>query len=180
MKRRISIFLMAITSVFFYSCKKDIKDPKLEYNHKANELIQQLISEENCNCVLEIPKENIVEIEMHESPNLNTEKDYIKKLSLKDKEELDSIIKISEDFELDENYIITKNIKLIQRDSSFRILSKDITFNTKTCRKGVLYFVKPIFNKNFDLAIINYGKSGLCCDLGRKFFEYKNNKWERK
>ncbi|RKR11448.1 hypothetical protein C8C83_3181 [Flavobacterium sp. 90] len=180
MKIRISIFLITITSIFFYSCKEGIKEPKLEYNNKANELIEQLISEENCNCVLEIPKENIVEIEMLENSTLNIEKDYIKKLSLKDKNELDSLIKISEGFELDKNYVTTKKIKLIKRDSSFRTLSKDIIFNTKTCRKGVLYFVKPIFNKKFNLAIIKYGKSGICCDLGRNFFEYKNHKWERK
>jgi hypothetical protein len=179
-KITISIFLFAINCFLFSSCKEEIKEPKFDYNYKANELIQQLITEEDCNCILEIPKENIVKIEILENPALNREKDYIKKLSLKNKKELDSITKISEDFELDENFIKSKNIKLIKRDSTFRILSKDITFNTITCRKGVLYFIKPIFNKSFDLAIINYGYSGICCDVGRKVFVYKNNKWKRK
>jgi hypothetical protein len=180
LKTTSTLFFIAICSLFFSNCKEKIKEPQLEYNQKANQLIQQLISEENCNCVLEIPKENLIEIEIQENPRVSNAKEYIKVLSLKNKRELDSVIKISEGFELDKNYIKVKNIKILKRDSTFSILCKDITFTTKTCKNGVLYFTKPIFNKNFDFAIINYGMSGLCCDVGRKFFEYKNSKWVRK
>ena len=178
MKIKTSIFFIFSITLFLFSCKEKIRTPKSEYNHKANELIQQLISEENCNCILEIPKEDIVKLVMLENPNINSE-NYIKKLSLKNKKELDSLIKISESFKLDENYIKSRNIQIIKRDS-IRILFKDLNFVAKRCKKGVIYFLKPIFNKKFDVAIINYGRCGFCCALGSQTFIYKNCKWELK
>ncbi|MEO7977718.1 hypothetical protein [Flavobacterium sp.] len=174
MKIRNSIFILF--AIFLVSCKKEIIKPKIEYNQKANQLIQQLISEENCGCILEIPKESLIEIQKLENPNSNFEKIYIRKLSLQNRNELDSLDKLSKNFKFEEKYLKKNNIKLIKR-SSIRELEKGVTFFSKTCRNSFKYFIKPIFNKEFNKAIINYGSVGLHGELGMKFFEYKNNKW---
>jgi len=55
MKVKASILIILV----FICCKNKEPKPKFDYNQKANELIQQLVLEENCDCVLEIPKETI-------------------------------------------------------------------------------------------------------------------------
>lgn len=162
-----------------FSCKSETEKPKAQYNQKANELIQQLILEENCECILEIPKENLNELEKIENPRVNFDSIYLEKLSFKNKKELDSMNNLSKNFSLDVKFLKEHNIKVIRRDS-LRILKEDINFITKTCRNGLTFFIKPIFNKKFNVAIINYGPSGICCGIPRTIFEYKNNKWIRK
>ena len=179
MKIKASIFIYIIFSFFLVGCKKEINKVKLNYNEKANQLIQQLISEDSCGCILEIPKESLIYIHKLETRDSTFEKFILKKLSLKDEKELDSLEKLSENFKIDENYLKKENIKLIKRDS-VRIFEKDTNFYTKTCKRSFNYFIKPIFNKEFNKAIINYGSVGVHGQLGLKFFEYKNNKWKEK
>ena len=174
-----NLILFTVIILLFFSCKSETEKPKAEYNQKANELIQQLILEENCECILEIPKENLNELEKIENASINFDSIYIQKLSFKNKKELDSMNNLSKNFTLNPKFLKEKNIKVISRDS-ISILKNDISFNTKTCKKGLTFFIKPIFNKEFNVAIINYGPSGMCCGIPRTTFEYKNNKWIKK
>jgi len=174
-----NLIFFALIVLLFFSCKSETEKTKAEYNQKANELIQQLILEEKCECILEIPKENSNELEKLENPRVNFDSIYIEKLSLKNKKELDSMNNLSKNFSLDLEFLKKKNIKIIKRDS-LRILKNDVNFINKTCKNGLTFFIKPIFNKEFNVAIINYGPSGMCCGIPRTTFEYKNNKWIRK
>ena len=135
--------------------------------------------EEKSECILEIPQETTMEFEELENPRFNSEIYYSRRLSKKDINEMDSLSKIKQSFKLDSEFIKTKNIKMIRRDS-IRILYRDINFLTKTCKNGVTYFNKPNFNKDFDVATISYGTSGMCTGTGSKIFIYKNNKWNKK
>ena len=90
--------------VGFFSCKSETEKPKAEYNQKANELIQQLILEENCECILEIPKENLNELEKIENASINFDSIYIQKLSFKNKKELDSMNNLSKNFTLNPKF----------------------------------------------------------------------------
>ena len=170
-----SIFFIIFISTIFYGCKNEISNSKFEYNRKANELIQQLISEEKCDCIVEIPKETLIELETLEVPNFNSEKYYVEKLSLKSKKEFDSLKKITQDFTLDQIFLKNNKIRIIRRDS-LQIMIKN-NFNSKICKTGITFFIKPIFNKKFDVAIISYGEVGIHGGIGRKLFEYKDNKW---
>ena len=177
MKIRNLIFI--VITFFLVSCKKEIKKPKMEYNQKANELIAQLICDENCDCILEIPQESMIEFDTLEYPNFEYENYYIQKLSLKNKRELDSLNNLSKKFVLDTKLLNKSNLKIIKRDS-IRILNKDINYYSKTC-KNLKYLLKPIFNKTFTIAIIDYGEIGMCMGMPNKqIFEYKNKKWNRK
>lgn len=163
----------------FSSCNGEKKQPKLEYNEKANELIQQLIQEGNCNCILEIPLETTMEFQKLEMRSFNSETYYGKKLSKKNIKELDSLSKIAQNFKLDTKFISDNNIKIIKRDS-LKFSYKDFNLYMKICKNGITYFTKPNFNKNFDIAIINYGESGMCLPTPAKIYEYKNNEWKIK
>ena len=173
------ILILYVGTIFMlFSCKSETEKPKAEYNQKANELIEQLISEGNCECILEIPEESMIELDTLESPKFEYENFYIKKLSLKNKKELDSLNNLSKKFVLDTKILKRSNIKIIKRDS-LRILNRDINFYTKTC-KNLKYLIKPIFNKEFNIAVIDYGESGMCLKFQKQIFEYKNKKWNRK
>jgi hypothetical protein len=174
-----NLILFVITFFLLISCKSETEKPVTNYSQKANELIQQLILEENCDCILEIPKQNLNELQKMENPNIDFEKIYLKELALKNKKELDSMNNLSKNFSLNLKFLKKNNIKIIKRDS-LRFLKRDINFITKTCKKGLTFFIKPIFNKEFTVAIINYGPSGMCCGIPRTTFEYKNNKWIKK
>lgn len=173
-----NLILFVLTIFMFFSCKSETEKPKAEYNQKANELIAQLISEGDCDCILEIPEESMNEFDTIESPNFEYVNYYMKRLSLKNKKELDSLNKLSKKFVLDTKILKRNNIKIIKRDS-LRFLNDDINFNTKIC-KNLKYLIKPIFNKEFNLAIIDYGYSGFCLSQEKQIFEYKNKKWIRK
>ena len=173
------LLLSIATFIFLISCKPETKIPTLEYNQKANELIQQLIVEKNCDCILEIPKENSMESETLENPSFDSKKYYTKTLSIKNFRELDSLSKIYQNFKLETKFIKARNIKVFKRDS-LKILRRNISFFTKKCKNGITYFIKPNFNKNYNIAIISYGESGMCLSTGSKIYEYKNNEWNIK
>ena len=174
-----NLILFVVIFVLFISCKSETEKSKAEYNQKANELIQQLITEENCHCVLEIPKQTTMESQALENPKYDSELYYGRKLTKQNIAEMDSLNKTKQSFELSEEFIRKNKIKIIKRDS-VRILYKDINFITKTCKKGVTYFIKPNFNKNFNVAAILYGESGMCVGNNSRVFEFKNNKWKEK
>lgn len=174
---KIRILLLISLTFLLVSCKKEIIKSKFEYNEKANELIEYIISQENLDCLLEIPKKSMIEIDTLESPKFQYVNFYTKKLSIKNKKELDSLNKLSENFVFDENILLKRNIKIINRDS-LRILNKDLNFQTKIC-KDLKYIVKPIFNKEYTIAIIDYGYTGMCLSNLKTIYVYKNKKWNR-
>jgi hypothetical protein len=179
MNKGITAFFLVIVLKFFISCKTENKKSNIDYNQKANELIQQIIIEENCNCILEIPKKSTIECEELENPKFNIVNFYKKRLSMKNIKEIDSLKKTYQNFELNAEFIKANNIRIVKRDS-IRILYKDLNFLTKTCKDGVEYCIKPNFTKNYNIAVIGFGPSGMCSGLQTRVYEYKNNKWIRK
>ena len=179
MNKGLTAFFLIIFFIFFSSCKTEIEKPKIDYNEKANELIQQIIIDENCNCILEIPEKTTIECEELENPKFNIVNFYRERLSMKNIKELDSLKKTYQNFELNAEFIKAKNIRIIKRDS-IRILYKDPNLLTKTCKDGVEYCIKPNFTKNYDIAVVGFGACGMCSGIPSRIYEYKNNKWIRK
>ncbi len=107
-----NLIFFALTIFIFFSCKSETKKLKAEYNQKANELISQLISEGNCECILEIPEESIIELDTLEKRNFEYVNYYIKRLSLKNEKELDSLNNLSKKFVLDTKILKRSNIKI--------------------------------------------------------------------
>lgn len=148
-----------------------------DYNQKANALIQQIIRDESCHCVTEIVDESLIKISLIENPYRDVRKEVIQKLNLKDKIELDSLESLAINFKLDTVFFKQNNIKIINRDA-IRALFKDANF-IKKCPEGILYIGKPLFNKNYLKAVVDYGYSGYCIPSPMSLYLFENGKWNK-
>ena len=164
------IFLFLVTT--FLSCEKESVSSKFTYNQKANELIQQVLIDESCECFLQIPDTSMLIFRSKEDPIQDIRKEVIKKLHLRDSIELDSLDYLSNNFILNNT-----NRRVIQRNS-FRASLKDLSL-LKTCPNGVLSILKPIFDKDYKNAIIDYGYTSVCIPAPISVYKFENGKWQR-
>lgn len=175
MIKRISIFYCLSIFILFLSCKKQTVEPKFDYNQKANELIQQILIDESCDCVLEIPNESMIKISENENPAFDIRKKVTESLRLRDRKELDSLEKLSNHFILDTNYLKKQNIEMFKSVSIRKKLDKDPT----SCPKGILWIVKPIFDKEYKHTAVNYGFAFRCLGTTMSVYKFENGKWKR-
>ncbi|MES2543332.1 MAG: hypothetical protein V4548_00485 [Bacteroidota bacterium] len=169
MSRTISIFSFFLFLILFSSCYKETVD----YNQKANEVIQQLILDESCGCILEIPKESIIEMNSILYPQRDTRKQLMEKLHLRDRKELDSIEILSKNFILDSVFLKQNHIIVVPLDS-LKVLANNPNF----CTKGILCIRKPWFNKEYKKAVVDYGHAYICSSYAWANYEFENGKWK--
>ena len=62
------MFFGLIVIITTNSCSKNEKIENV-YNLKANEIILQVLQQNNCNCLLEIPDKSLIEISNGENPS---------------------------------------------------------------------------------------------------------------
>ncbi|TDP02949.1 hypothetical protein [Flavobacterium sp. 245] len=174
MIRQISILGCLLLFLLFSNCKQKKIHPKLDYNTKANEVIKQLLKEESCQCILEIPTKSLIEIHKIEDLKPGIENVLIEKLHLKNRKELDSLVSVSNNFVLDTTGFKQGNIKVVALDS-LRELAKDPNY----CPKGILCVRKPIFDKNYQNVIVDYGYAFMCLSSPWAIYRFENGKWKR-
>jgi len=109
------LFLIAVP-LFLLSCKKTKVISSVDYNEKANELIRQVIADNPCGCILEIPKESMIQINEEENPIQNIRENLIKKLKLSNESSLDSLDKlyVQMEFYLLQNQFLINLIKQLR------------------------------------------------------------------
>ena len=178
MFRLISTFGCLIVFTLFLSCKKETLDSKLNYNQKANELIQQVILGDPCECILEIPEESLIKTYLADNPNYDIQKKAIEELHLRNKTELDSLENLSLNFILDTSFFKKRNIKVIER-KFLTGRTKDTTV-FKKCRIGITSISKPIFDKNYTTALIYNSFAFTCVGTYPEVYIYEKGKWKRK
>ena len=176
LKTYIYIFSLIILTISF-SCEKVNIAPKASYNDKANELLKQVMNENSCNCILEIPKESMIKANLEERPGQykNIRQELIKKLELKNEVELDSLEKLSDDFTLNKNFISEKQIKIIDNKT---FSEKDFLDLSKNCPKGIYIVKKPIFDKDYKTAVLDFSLVYSCLDQ-IEVYKQENGKWIR-
>jgi hypothetical protein len=174
MFRLISIFGCFLVFTLFSSCNKET----VEYNQKANELIQQVILEDPCECILEIPEESLIKTYLADNPKYDIRKKVIEELHLRNETELDSLENLGINFILDTSFLKKRNIKVIERES-LREKIKDASI-FKKCRIGITSISKPIFDKNYTFAIIYSSSVGNCVGMYPVVYRFKNGKWTAK
>lgn len=163
--------------MFFSSFIEKTYVSNFDYNQKANELIQQIIIDESCNCVTEIADESLIKISLIENPYRDVRKEVIQKLNLRDKIELDSLESLVTNLKLDTVFCKQNNIKIINCDAT-RALFKDTNF-IKKCPEDILYIGKPLFYKNYLKAVVDYGYSGYCTAFPMSLYLFENGKWNK-
>ncbi|MFD1602643.1 hypothetical protein ACFSJW_20340 [Flavobacterium artemisiae] len=174
--------VLFISGVFllFASCKKDETFSQISYNKKANELIQQIITDDSCACILEIPQESMIKTRNNEHPDIeiNIEPFIVKKLHLKNTKQLDSLEKVSEKFILDTFFLKQKNIQIIKRDFVLDTAIKDRDLILlKKCPKGILCFSKPIIDERNNVAGIFYTPMFVCLGSPLYIYKFEDNRW---
>lgn len=178
MFRLISILRCLLIFTLFLSCKKQKLDTRLEYNQKANELIQHVVLGDPCECILEIPKESMIKVYLGDNPKFDIRKKAIEELHLKNRKELDSLENLSMNFNLDTSFFKKRNIKVIERES-LRERIKDTSI-FKKCRIGITSISKPIFDKNYSTALVYSNHLFTCLGTYPEVYKYESGKWKRK
>ncbi|MFB9076809.1 hypothetical protein ACFFLS_23660 [Flavobacterium procerum] len=171
-----SHFVLVILFIIL-SCQKKDNYSQLTYNQKANELIEQVLKNDSCNCLLEIPHESMIKISMTESPRFDIiRKKIMEKLNLEGEHQLDSLEKVSENFVLDSLLLKKNNITIFRIDSIHELTEDRSTKLIKKCPNGILYCTKPILNKD-KTAVLFYGQAFNCFGPQLRVYNYKNEKW---
>ncbi|MEN2401544.1 hypothetical protein GKZ90_0017260 [Flavobacterium sp. MC2016-06] len=177
MKKLNSTLLISAIFSLFISCKKETAYSQLTYNEKANELIQQIIIDDSCGCILEIPQESMIKSSIIENPSFDIKQEIIKKNHLKNTIQLDSLEKVSEKFILDTILLRQKNIKIIKRNSISDIIKDKGRNLLKKCPNGVLCFSKPIIDERNKTAVLFYKQMATCIGSPIYLYKYEDKKW---
>lgn len=170
MNRRISIFSCLFILTLFSNCKKETVD----YNQKANEVIQKIIIDEKCGCIIEISTGSMISENHKYNPIRDVKTQLIEKLKIRDRKELDSLERLSENFILDSTFIRQHKIRIVPLDS-LKILADDPNF----CKNGILSLKKPFFDKEYKKAVIDYKYAFMCLSPLWAVYEYKDGKWKK-
>ncbi|WP_055445608.1 hypothetical protein [Lacinutrix mariniflava] len=187
MKNLLSILLFYL----FVSCNQINNDSNNEkninslYAEKTSELINSFIEEEYrfCEFLLE-PNEGFESFDVYTFWTEAEFKEFLyKTFELKDEIDYNSLIGINEKLEIDQKLLKNK-IKLVSRkefDSIFSI--KDLSIKAKAKEDfqkkylSMCYMSKPIFDKDFKTAIIDFGIGG-CLVSDPYIYRFINGKWE--
>jgi hypothetical protein len=166
--------------VLFISCTKDEATKTEIYNQKANELIFQTLKENKCNCILEIPKETMVEISNAENPKYDIRTMLKNQLKAKTNANLDSLINVSKKFKLDIEKIKLNKIKIVSLENIKNIKKGNDSITLKMCKNGIISIQKPIFDENYKKAVFEYNYTFTCLRLlPTPIYELKKDKWIR-
>lgn len=179
MKKGYSIILGISICITFSNCSKNQKDLKEVYNQKANELISQIIQDNNCNCLLEIPTASLVEISLAENPSYDIRGFLAKELNASSKASLDSLVSISKDFRFNTETLQKNHVEIITIENLRALRTGKDTTLLKRCPKGILGFRKPVFDKTFQKAVLDHGDVfASVVELPFPTYEFKKDKWE--
>ena len=178
--KRISLFFYFF---FLISCKNNTEtNIALEYQKKSNELITQIASEiEDCSCIIE-PEKNktLLQTLSEENPTQDYKKLMKDALNIKDDSLFNKLNNLTANYKIDlslnnQKYLLIEQIELESILQNHKEREK-LNIMIKKCPKGWLNFSPPIFNKNFDKAVIpitNFPDGKLIV------YKYENGKWNR-
>lgn len=178
MKRINYPLLRLLICISFMGCVNDRKEPKEIYNQKANEIIIQTLKGNNCNCLLEIPKESLIEIMTLANPRYDIRSSVMKQLKTKNSSNLDSLVNVSKRFSLNMVALKNNNIKIITLKELLSINGDNVKEVLKACPNGIISMRKPIFDKKYQKAVLDYDYTFTCSKtLPLPVYEFKNEKW---
>jgi hypothetical protein len=180
MKKWKRIFFGLLIFITISGCVKNKLESQKLYNQKANEIIFQIIKESNCNCLLEIPNQSLIETNNSENPSYDIRSFLIRELKAKNNSSLDSLATISNKFKVSTETLEKNNVKIIKIKDIRALKNNNGAKILKMCSKGIICFSKPIFDKTFQKAVLDYGFAFTCTkEYPLPTYEFKNGKWNR-
>ena len=160
------------------SCTHKELDSKAIYNEKANELLLHVIKENDCDCLLELPKKSIIASSKEDDPHSDIEKFLIEKLDLKDPSSLDSLIATSQSFTLDTVALKKNKIKIVTLQNLMEVKTKNNDSLLNQCIKGIICLSRPVFDPNYKKAAVDYSFAFTCLRSSNPaVFEFRDGKW---
>jgi hypothetical protein len=149
---------------------------------KSIELIRQVLDNEQkdyffSSCVVEEA------IPMYVSTNSDLLKEVTEKLGVSDTTHLKEQIMLYEQFKLTPDLVPGKTILTKQHFRAFEkkkpIGKSSWVMIESTCEDGYSFILKPIFNEDYTLALVQFGiNCGSYCGGGEtQVYEYKDGKW---
>ena len=187
--------ILILTILFFSlsNCKKNENvEKKDDYNTIATEFITQVFSDEffDCSYIIQPNSDiNFLEVIENEMPALNYRNRLNEILKIENKSTLDSLIGLSKNF-VYENSMFRKETKLIEYrkfDSIRNDLDSIIQFGTekeidsvfKKCPNDFYFISKPIFHKNYQIAVIDIQMGFTCLRSHPSIYRLNNGIWEK-
>lgn len=163
------------------SCTHKKMDSKALYNEKANELLLHVIKENDCDCLLELPKKSIIATNKEDDPHSDIEKFLIEKLDLKGPASLDSLIATSQSFTLDTEALNKNKIKVVTLQNLMKVKTKDNDSILNQCIKGIICLSRPVFDRHYKKAVLDYNFAFTCIKFSKPaVFEFRDGKWNER
>ena len=185
MRKTVITLFFGIT---FFSCNTEatIQDKDL-YSINSKTLINQILSTEfrDCDCIVEPRNESFIEKMKNEKPHYAYKNLLLEKLNISNESTLDSLLNRSHKFQIN-NILKNRKIKIISQNELESIMHNNDKSNSykildEMCPKGISVISKPLFNKNFQIALIDIQDFyGGCIPYEPYVCELKNGKWEFK
>jgi len=185
------------TLLFFSlsNCKKKENVEKMnDYNKNATEFITQVFSDESFECSYIIrpnANSNLLEDIENEMPAINYRNRFNVILKIDNKNTLDSLMDLSKNFDFKDS-MFGKKTELIEYskfDSIRKVLDSIAGFGTEKeieeyfekCPNDFYFISKPIFDKNYRIAVIDIQMGFTHLDLGShpSIYRLNNGIWEK-
>lgn len=107
-------YYILIALIFTIACKNSKEVSKDLYNENANNLVEQILKNDSCNCILETTNESFIATSKIVNPHYHIEEFVIRKLYLRNKSELKTLEARAKKFKLDSNMIKKIGISFVK------------------------------------------------------------------
>ena len=177
------IFFLLLVTFTIYGCSKKEK-PENVYNQKANEIILQVLTENNCNCLLEIQNKTLIETSEGENPSYDIRSFLKSELRIVNNQELNNLVNLSKKFALNIEMLEKNNIKIINPNDIPKLGINNVDAKTeiilKMCPNNIINVNKPVFDKTYQKAVVDFGFAFSCTKTyPLPIYQYKNEKRKR-
>ena len=181
MKKLNHMFFGLLLIITINSCSKNEKIKNV-YNQKANEIILQVLKQNNCNCLLEIPDKSLIEISIGENPSYDIRNFLKSELKFENDQELNNLVNQSKNFTLNTEMLAENKIRMIKLKDIPKFGDKNNNGNVekilKMCPKGIISLNKPVFDKTNQKAVLDYNFTFTSTKTyPLPIYQYKNGKW---
>ena len=149
------------------------------YNLNSTELINQILADRDCSCLLEPHHQTLLEFKAGNTPSRDNKKDLLEALELTSNSIFNKQNKLTLEFRLDELNLNTKMRLLKRVDFDSILKNNEIELGREIlrskCPSGMLSLSPPLFNETYNIAVISV--SGCSSGGSMDIYKLNNGKW---
>ncbi len=179
------VFLIT-TALTMSGCKKEIeKSPSLLYTEETAKLLNDILMDEfrHCDCIVMPADLSLIENAERDMPEMDMRGRIAYRMELTDVSQVNSLIGHTEILLLSDE-MITHDLRLIP----FTEITWDRLFDRKEaekvwyerCPESMCYISKPLFNKDYTTAVMDFSFFSTCLYMGPSTFVKRDGTWRYK